>query len=230
MTEKLFHNLSKSWISWSCGKDSCFALMQSLTNPKIEVCGLLTTVTEDFERVSMHGVRQKLLEMQSKALGISLHIVQIPKNCTSEIYENKMRKLMSKAAKENISSIIFGDLFLEDIRSYREEKLKETGVHPLFPLWNYSTSHLSNDLINNGVKAVISCVDTKKLGREFVGRKYDQTFIDDLPTGVDPCGEYGEFHTFVYDAPIFSFPIQYHLGEIVERDGFCFIDILPLNE
>lgn len=216
----------KSWMSWSTGKDSAFALMKSLADPNIEVCGIFSTVTSSFDRVSMHSTRRVLLEQQAKSLGIPLHTVEIPEHCSNDIYEKEMQKLILKAQQEGVNSIIFGDLFLQDIRNYREDKLKNSGITPLFPIWNYPTVDLAKELIASGFKAFVTCVDSKKLDSSFAGKKYDLSFLERLPVGVDPCGEYGEFHTFVYDCPIFSFPIDCEVGEIVEREGFCFTDLL----
>lgn len=212
-------------MSWSTGKDSAFALYQLRTRTDIEVTGLLTTVTEDYNRVSMHAVREELLELQAKSLGIPLYKVKIPSKCTNEIYELRMKAAINEAKKLHISCMAFGDLFLEDIRKYRVEKLKDTGIEPLFPLWNLPTKELANEIINSGFKAVITCIDPKVLPESFAGREYDQKFLADLPTQVDPCGENGEFHTFIYDGPIFNKPIPIHVGERILRDGFIFTDV-----
>ncbi len=217
----------KSWMSWSTGKDSSFALMKCLNSSDIEVSGMFSTVTDEVNRVSMHSTRVALLEQQASSIGLPLHIVKIPVNCTNEIYENKMIELIGLAKKNNVNSMIFGDLFLEDVKSYREKNLSETGITPLFPLWEYGAPQLAKDLIELGFKAIVTCVDQNKLGKEFVGRQYDISFLDDLPEGVDPCGEFGEFHTFVYDGPIFSYPINCKVGEVVDKTGFHFADILP---
>lgn len=214
-----------TWMSWSTGKDSAFALYQLRTRTDIEVTGLLTTVTEDYNRVSMHAVREELLELQAKSLGIPLYKVKIPSKCTNEIYELRMKAAINEAKKLHISCMAFGDLFLEDIRKYRVEKLKDTGIEPLFPLWNLPTKELANEIINSGFKAVITCIDPKVLPESFAGREYDQKFLADLPTQVDPCGENGEFHTFIYDGPIFNKPIPIHVGERILRDGFIFTDV-----
>lgn len=214
-----------AWMSWSTGKDSAFALYQLTTKTDIEVTGLLTTVTEDYNRVSMHAVREELLELQAESLGLPLHKVKIPSKCTNEIYEQRMKAAINEAKELRISCMAFGDLFLEDIRNYRVEKLKDTGIEPLFPLWNFPTKELANEIISSGFKAVITCIDPKVLPESFAGREYDQKFLADLPSQIDPCGENGEFHTFVYDGPIFNKPIPIHVGERILRDGFIFTDV-----
>src|SRR5690606_14938830 len=216
----------RTWMSWSTGKDCAFALYQLMKANDVEVTGLLTTVTEDYNRVSMHAVRKELLERQAESLGIPLYKVRIPKECTNEIYELRMREAINKALELGISHIAFGDLFLEDIRKYREEKLQGTGIDPLFPLWNSSTPNLAKEMITSGFKAVVTCIDPKVLPESFAGREFDESFLNDLPSNVDPCGENGEFHTFIYDAPMFKKPIPIQVGEKTKRDGFIFTDIL----
>lgn len=214
-------------MSWSSGKDSAFALYQLLARPDIEVTGLLTTVTEDYNRVSMHAVREDLLELQAKALGLPLHKVKIPSKCTNEIYEERMKEAIKEAKKLQVTHMAFGDLFLEDIRNYRIDKLKDSGIEPLFPLWNYPTKKLANEMIKSGLKAVVTCIDPKVIPESFAGRKFDASFLADLPSHVDPCGENGEFHTFVYDGPMFRRPIAIEVGETTLREGFIFTDVLP---
>lgn len=214
-------------MSWSSGKDSAFALYQLLARPDIEVTGLLTTVTEDYNRVSMHAVREELLELQANALGLPLHKVKIPSKCTNEIYEERMKEEIKAANKLQVTHMAFGDLFLEDIRNYRIDKLKDSGIEPLFPLWNYPTKELANEMIKSGLKAVVTCIDPKVIPESFAGRKFDASFLADLPSHVDPCGENGEFHTFVYDGPMFRRPIAIEVGETTLRDGFIFTDVLP---
>ena len=215
-------------MSWSTGKDSAYALynLKQLNN-KFEVAGLLTTITKPFDRISIHGVRRKLLEEQAKQLGLPLHIVEIPHPCTNETYETIWDTFLAQQEiSGNISFIAFGDLFLEDIRHYRETKLATTSIRPLFPLWQKNTETLAHEIIEAGFRAIVTCVDTKKLDRSFAGRMFDKTFLNDLPNNVDPCGENGEFHTFVYDAPFFRYPIKLSVGEIIERDGFTFVDLV----
>ena len=215
-------------MSWSSGKDSAFALYRLFTRDDIEVTGLLTTVTEDYQRVSMHAVREELLQLQAQALGLPLHKVKIPSKCTNEIYEERMKEAIQAAKKLNVSHMAFGDLFLEDIRNYRVDKLKGTGIEPLFPLWNYPTTELANEMIKSGLKAVITCIDPRVLPESFAGREFDKSLLADLPPEIDPCGENGEFHTFVYDGPMFRKPIPIQVGEKVKRDGFVFTDVLPI--
>lgn len=217
----------KVWLSWSSGKDSAYALSVLLKNPKYEVTGLFTTITDDYKRVSMHSVREVLLDAQAKNVGIPLHKIRIPAPCPNKIYEKKMRTLVKKAKAQGVEAMAFGDLFLEDIRDYRVKNLEGTGIKPLFPVWGQDTKQLARDIINAGFRAVITCVDEKKLGPEFSGKKFDEDFLEALPEGVDPCGEYGEFHSFVYAAPFFQEEIKISIGEKVSREGFTFTDVLP---
>jgi uncharacterized protein (TIGR00290 family) len=218
------------WLSWSSGKDSTYCLHKLQVDPDIKITGLVTTVTKDFDRVSMHAVRTTLLKKQAEALSLPLHIVEIPATCTNEIYEEEMTKLLRKAEKENVSFMAFGDLFLEDVRDYRIKKLSTTTIQPVFPIWGIPTKLLAPEIIDSGIKAYITCVDPKKLPKEFVGRAYDKDFLRDLPKSVDPCGENGEFHSFVYDSPYFKAPISVKCGEITERDSFVFCDIIETTE
>lgn len=218
-------------MSWSTGKDSAYALykLKQLQND-FEISGLLTTLTKSFERTSMHGVRRQLLEEQARQMDLPLYIIEIPYPCANATYETLMRTfLTTDPVVNNLSYIAFGDLFLENIRHYRETKLAATPIKPLFPLWHKNTQTLAHEIIAAGFKAVVTCVDPKKLDISFVGRKFDQDFLKDLPKGIDPCGEHGEFHTFVYAAPLFRNPINISLGEVVERDGFAFADITLVN-
>lgn len=219
---------NKVLMSWSTGKDSAYALYEltQLKN-KFEVVGLFTTLTTPFNRSSMHGVRRELLEEQAKRMNLPLYILEIPYPCSNDAYETIMRSFLdTKVVNTQASHIAFGDLFLENIRHYREMKLKATAIKPLFPLWNQDTKTLANKIIEAGFRAIVTCVDPKKLDITFVGRVFDKKFLKDLPHGVDPCGENGEFHTFVYDAPLFSQPINISVGEIIERDGFIFADLI----
>lgn len=215
-------------MSWSTGKDSSFALYQLMKSPDIEVKCLLTTVTEDYNRVSMHAVREELLERQAESLGLSLYKIKIPKQCTNEIYESRMREAINEALKQGITHMAFGDLFLEDVRNYRMEKLKGTGIEPLFPLWHSDTKELANEMVRSGLKAVVTCINPKVMPESFAGREFNASFLADLPKDVDPCGENGEFHTFVYDGPMFQKPISIKVGEIIQRDGFIFTDVEPV--
>lgn len=214
-------------LSWSSGKDSAWALRLLRGDPEIEVAALLTTFNTAFDRVAMHAVRRALVREQAEQAGIPLWEIELPWPCSNVQYEGCMRSVVERALAEKIQAVAFGDLFLEDIRAYRERQLEHTGLEPLFPLWLMPTRELAPEMIEAGVKAKITCVDPKKLDRCFAGRDFDAKLLDDLPVEVDPCGENGEFHTFVYDSPEFSRAIDVAAGETVERDGFVFADVLP---
>jgi len=220
---------SRAIVSWSTGKDSAMALYDVLKSKKFEILSLLTTVSDAFHRVSMHGVREELLDLQSESLGLQVEKVLIPYPCPNDVYERKMRDALLRFKSKGLTNVVFGDLFLEDIRKYREEKLTVVGITPLFPLWKQDTSKLAKRMLDVGFRAVITCLDPKKLDTKFAGRQFDESFLEELPFGVDPCGENGEFHTFVYDGPIFEKPIDITLGDRVMRDGFQFIDVLPVK-
>ncbi len=213
-------------LSWSSGKDSAWALHLLRRTPGLELTTLITTFNSTADRVAMHAVRRQLVHAQAERAGLPLWEIELPWPCPNSIYEDLMRSACARAVAEGFSGIAFGDLFLRDIREYREKQLKGTGLEPLFPLWEIPTRNLAEDLIHAGVKAKVTCIDPSKLDRGFAGREFDAEFIRDLPRGVDPCGENGEFHSFVYAAPVFSRPIQVHTGDIVERDGFVFADVL----
>lgn len=217
----------KALLSWSSGKDSAWSLHLVRERREIEVVGLLTTVTEAYSRVSMHAVRTELLEAQAERVGLPLWRVPIPSPCSNREYEAAMSRVMEEAKTQGIARIIFGDLFLEDIRRYREERLAGTGVLPVFPIWAMPTRELAREMVEAGLRARVTCVDPRQLPRSFAGREFDAEFLADLPPTVDPCGERGEFHTFVYDGPMFNRSIEVRQGEIVERDGFVFADLLP---
>ena len=217
----------KALIAWSSGKDSAWALLEARRAGDYEIVGGLTTVTETFGRVSMHGVREELLHAQLEAAGLPAVIVHIPFPCPNEIYERKMAAAMSDAKKAGITHIVFGDLFLEDVRAYRERQLVGTGITPVFPLWGRPTSALARDMIDAGVEARLSTVDLKKLPTSFAGRRFDNALLAALPAEADPCGENGEFHSFVSDGPMLSRKIAVKVGETVEREGFAFADLLP---
>lgn len=214
-------------MCWSGGKDSAMALHAALRDPSLKVEALLTTVTESYERISMHGVRRVLLEQQAAALNLPLEQVRIPIASSNEIYEAAMRDVLTRYQARGVSRVIFGDLFLEDIRVYRERQLAQIGMTGLFPLWLKGTRKLAHHFIDAGFKAVLVCVDPKQLDPLFCGREFDWAMLADLPVTVDPCGERGEFHTFVYDGPIFRQPIPIKKGAVVERDGFWFCDLEP---
>jgi uncharacterized protein (TIGR00290 family) len=216
----------KALISWSSGKDSAFSLHEIRRAGQYDVVGALTTVTETFDRVSIHGVRREILLAQLDAAGLPPCIVPIPYPCPNAIYESRMGEAVARAVQDGISHIIFGDLFLADIRAYREQKLKGTGITPVFPLWDRPTLPLAQAMIASGLEAYLATVDLKKLPVEFAGRKFDSELLADLPDGVDPCGENGEFHTCVVAGPFFSRPIPVTVGERVERDGYGHCDLV----
>jgi uncharacterized protein (TIGR00290 family) len=218
--------MKKVLLSWSSGKDSVWALHLLRQQPEIEVVALLTSFNSAAGRVAMHAVRRALVDAQANRTGIPQWSVDLPWPCSNAEYEERMRGVCQRAIAEGITAVAFGDLFLQDIRDYRERQLQGTGLEPLFPVWEIPTAQLARDMIAAGVKAKITCVDPAQVDRTFAGRDFDQALLDSLPPGVDPCGENGEFHTFVYDAPVFSSPIEVRMGEIVERDGFVFADVL----
>ncbi len=211
-------------LSWSSGKDSAWALEILRRDPAIEVCGLLTTLNSEFDRVAMHGTRRSVLQAQAKAANLPLWIVHLPWPCPNEVYEDRMSEVCRRAVSEGIDAVAFGDLFLEDVRAYRENQLEGTGLEPLFPLWQIPTGELAQQMIAGGLRARIACVDKKQIGAEFAGREFDDALLRDLPAQADPCGERGEFHTCVYAGPMFSAPLPLENGEIVDRDGFVFAD------
>jgi uncharacterized protein (TIGR00290 family) len=212
-------------LSWSSGKDSAWSLHLLRQDPEIEVVALITTINQAFDRVAMHAVRRELVELQAEAAGFPFWAVPLPWPCSNEQYEERMRQVCSRSLAGGVSAIAFGDLFLADIRAYRERQLAGTGLEPLFPVWQLPTPELAAEMIAGGLRAKITCVDPKVLPREFAGREFDAELLRDLPSGVDPCGENGEFHSFVYAGPMFSKPIPVEVGEIVERDGFVFADL-----
>jgi uncharacterized protein (TIGR00290 family) len=216
----------KALISWSSGKDSAFSLHEIRQTGAFDVVGALTTVTETFERVSIHGARQEILRAQCEAAELPLRIVPIPYPCPNEVYEARMGEAVALAVREGISHIIFGDLFLADIRAYRERKLAGTGITPIFPLWERPTLPLAHAMIESGLQAYLATVDLKKLPAEFAGRSFDRQLLADLPDGVDPCGENGEFHTCVVAGPMFSHRLAVVTGERVERDGYGYCDLV----
>ncbi|MGY3619712.1 Dph6-related ATP pyrophosphatase [Bradyrhizobium sp. USDA 10063] len=216
----------KALISWSSGKDSAFALHEVMQAGEFEVVGALTTVSETFERVAVHGVRQQILRAQCEAAGLPQRIVPIPYPCPNEIYEARMGEAVTRAVAEGITHMIFGDLFLTDIRAYREQKLAGTGITPIFPLWERPTPTLANAMIASGLEAYLAAVDLKKLPAEFAGRRFDAQLLADLPDGVDPCGENGEFHTCVVAGPMFSHRLAVTTGERVARDGYAYCDLV----
>lgn len=218
---------ARVWLSWSSGKDSAWALHVLRQDPTVQVVGLLTTVTTPFDRVSMHGVRRTLLAAQAEAAGLPLHVVEIPSPCPNEVYAERMTAAIDRAHADRVDAMAFGDLFLEDVRAYRERMLAPTGITARFPLWGRPTPELSREMIAGGLRAVITCVDPRRVPASFAGRAYDQALLDALPPDVDPCAENGEFHTLTIAGPMFSHALEVQTGEVVERDGFVFCDVLP---
>ena len=216
----------KAFISWSSGKDSAFALHEMRKRADIEVIGALTTVNATHDRVAMHGVRRELLAAQAKAMALPMLEVPLPYPCPNEVYESRMETAVAEMRNQEATQVIFGDLFLEDIRDYREKQMTGTGMGCLFPLWNRDTAQLAQDMIDEGVKAHVVCVDPKRLDRSFAGRSFDRAFLSDLPEEVDPCGENGEFHTIVTAGPMYQCELQVAPGEVVERDGLVYADFL----
>jgi uncharacterized protein (TIGR00290 family) len=216
-------------VSWSSGKDSAWALHLLNQSGEVEVVGLLTTVNESYDRVAMHAIRRSLLEAQAEAAGIPLWVVSIPSPCSNEQYEEVMSGAMRRARREGIEAVAFGDLFLADVRAYREATLAGTEITPLFPLWGIPTDLLAATMIAAGVRAHVTCVDPGQIPSSFVGRLWDACFLDELPTTADPCGENGEFHTFVSAGPMLRKAILVRQGIITEREGFVFADLLPAN-
>ena len=218
----------KAFASWSSGKDSAFALHQARLSGGFEIVGILTTVTSAYQRVAMHGVRNALLDRQAQALRLPSIKVEIPSPCPNDVYDREMGEAMNRLRAEGVTAVIFGDLFLEDIRAYREARLAEVGMEGVFPLWKRDTAALAREMVASGLQARLTCVDPRKLDASFAGRAFDQSLLRALPPEVDPCGENGEFHTLVTAGPMFHERIEVALGEVVTRDGFVFADLLPL--
>jgi uncharacterized protein (TIGR00290 family) len=221
--------MPRAWMSWSSGKDSALALHAVRTAGEVDVVGLLTTVNSTVDRVAMHAVRRSLLEAQAHALGLPLYAVELPWPCSNDVYEERMSAAITDAQESDVGFMVFGDLFLEDVRAYRERSLDGTGIVPLFPLWQRPTDEVANELLRLGVRAVVTCVDPRQAPPSIAGRWYDRALLDELPSDVDPCGENGEFHTFVVEAPGFAHSLNVTSGEIVERDGFVFADVVPTS-
>ena len=217
-------------LSWSSGKDSAWALRVLRQMPEIEIISLLTTFNQSADRVAMHAVRRELVTAQAERVGLPLWAVELPWPCSNKQYESLMSGLCERAVAAGATHVAFGDLFLQDVREYRERQLRETGLEPMFPLWHRSTGILAKEMIEAGLRAKLTCVDPKKLGASFAGCEFDAVFLSSLPKEIDPCGENGEFHTFVYDCPDFAQPIAIAMGDVVERDGFVFADVIPKNE
>jgi uncharacterized protein (TIGR00290 family) len=214
-------------LSWSSGKDSAWTLHRLRQTPGVEVVALMTSFNRTFDRVAMHAVRRTLVESQAHRSHLPLWSVELPWPCSNQQYEEHMSEIWKRALAERVSAVAFGDLFLTDIRAYRERQLEGTGLHPLFPVWDLPTRELAGRMVDAGVRAKITCLDPSKLNKSFAGQDFDRNLLLSLPPAVDPCGENGEFHTFVYDSPVFSHAIPVETGEVVERDGFVFADVLP---
>ena len=212
-------------MSWSSGKDSAMALHVARTERDLDVTALLVTMNAEADRVAMHAVRRELLAAQAARLDVPLHLVDIPSPCPNDVYEAAMTGALAVARDAGVEQMVFGDLFLEDIREYRETRFAGTGITPVFPLWGRPTDRLARDMLDTGVRAVLTCIDPTVLAPELAGRAFDESLLAELPPGVDPCGERGEFHTFVWDGPGFRAPIDIEVGEVVERDGFVFCDV-----
>jgi uncharacterized protein (TIGR00290 family) len=217
----------KAFVAWSSGKDAAWALHEARRAGAVEVVGLLTTVTDPFDRVSMHAVREELLDLQAAAVGLSCRKVRIPWPCPDVRYEEEMGRAVASLRAEGVERIVFGDLFLQDVRDYRVSRLRGTGIEPVFPLWGRDTAALARGMIAGGLRAVLTCVDPRRLPRALAGRAFDAALLADLPGDVDACGERGEFHSFAWDGPMFRAPISVAPGEVVDREGFTFADLVP---
>ena len=220
-------DMPKALLCWSSGKDSAWTLHVLRELGEVDVVGLLTTINEVHDRVAMHAVRRTLLQAQADAVGLPLWPVPIPSPCSNQQYEAAMRAVIQRAVAAGITIMAFGDLFLEDVRRYRETQLASTGITPLFPLWGRPTDLLAKEMIVAGLRARLTCIDPKQISAAFVGREFDEALLAELPSGADPCGERGEFHTFAYAGPMFTRPIPIDSGEVVTREGFLFADLLP---
>jgi len=220
----------KTLLSWSSGKDSAWALHVLRQQSEVEVVGLMTTVNQLYQRIAIHAVRLELLQRQAEAVGLPLHIIDLPSPCTNAQYEAAMEKFIAEAKQQKIECMAFGDLFLADVKEYREAKLSGTGIAPLCPIWLTPTDKLAKEMIASGVRAVVTCIDPRQLDASFAGRQFNEQFLIDLPANVDPCGERGEFHTFVFDGPMFTKPVPIEVGEIKEREGFVYADVLSSED
>lgn len=216
----------KAFVSWSSGKDCAFSLWEAQRTSDLDIRGLLTTTNESVGRVAMHGTRNELMRRQAEAVGLPVLEVGLPWPCSNEDYASRMIAACETMKAQGVSHVIYGDLFLEDIRAYRDEKMAQAGLTAVYPLWKRDTRQLARDMIASGLKTVVVCIDPKKLDASLAGRWFDEAFLNDLPDGIDPCGENGEFHTCVVDGPMFSKPIDVEVGETVERDGFVYADVM----
>ena len=220
----------KALVSWSSGKDSAFALHVVRQSADVEIVGLVTTIATQLGCVAMHGVREALLDAQAEALHLKCWKVPIPWPCSNAVYEREMSRVLRSAQAEGITQLVLGDLFLADLRAYREAQFAEMGIQGVFPLWMRDTGQLAREMLDSGLRATLTCIDPKKLSASFAGRTFDSALLADLPPDVDPCGENGEFHTFAFAGPMFQQPIAFVVGQTIERDGFVFADVLPMSE
>lgn len=221
--------MRKALLAWSSGKDSAWALYVLRQQVDVKIGAMLTTFNQTYGRVAMHAVRRELVELQAEAAGLPLWPVELPWPCPNEVYDRLMAEACGRAVAEGFDTVVFGDLFLEDVRAYREKQLQGTGLAPLFPLWGRDTSRLAREMILAGQRAYITCVDPSKLPSSFAGREFNEAFLAEIPPEVDPCGERGEFHSFVFASPAFARPLAVRTGEVVERDGFVFADVLSVT-
>lgn len=217
----------KTLLSWSSGKDSAWALNVLRQQTDLEIVGLVTTINQLYRRISIHSVRLELLQHQAAAVDLPLHLIELPNPCSNAQYESAMNAFLTQAKSQEVECVAFGDLFLADVREYREAKLSGTGITPLFPLWLTPTNQLAKEMISSGLRAVVTCVDPKQLPASFAGREFNNEFLLSLPESVDPCGERGEFHTFAFDGPMFRAPVAIEVGQIIDREGFVYADVLP---
>jgi uncharacterized protein (TIGR00290 family) len=215
-------------LSWSSGKDSAWALHLLRQDASVDVVALVTTFNDAFDRVAMHAVRRSLVRLQAERAGLPLWEIPLPWPCTNVAYERQMAEVWRRAVAEGIDQVAFGDLYLRDIRAYRENQLGETGLEPIFPVWDIPTDRLAAEMLAAGVRATLTCVDPRKLDKSFAGREFSSKLLEQMPAGIDPCGENGEFHTFCFASPVFCSSIETTLGDVVERDGFIFADVLPV--
>ncbi|MFZ5862475.1 MAG: ATP-binding protein [Nitrospirota bacterium] len=216
----------RAWMAWSSGKDSAWALHVARQQGQVDVVGLLTTVTDTYGRISMHGVREELLHAQAAAVGLPLHVVRIPAPCPNDVYETRMREALDLGQRDGVTHVVFGDLFLADLRVYRERQLGRVGMTGVFPLWRRDTAKLAREMISSGLRAHVVCIDPRRVPVALAGRAFDESLLQDLSADIDPCGENGEFHTFAWNGPMFARPVAVTVGETVERDGFVFTDLV----
>jgi uncharacterized protein (TIGR00290 family) len=215
----------KVLMSWSSGKDSAWALHTLQQNPDVEVVGLFCTINQEFERISMHGIRIELLQKQAESLELPLRMIEIPYPCSNVEYEKIMGDFVEQVKNDGVECFAFGDLFLEDVRNYREEKLKNCGIQPIFPIWGIPTEKLAQTMLQNSLRTMVICIDSQRLSEDFLGKEFDEDFLNALPATIDPCGENGEFHTFVFDGPMFKSPLNVQLGEQFKRKNFTYVDL-----